>query len=54
MPRFSEHCLELYRMFFRDGLTGCAWGDWSLYDASLFRALLGIVQDVLPGWAHWL
>ena len=25
-------------MFFQDGLTGSAWGDWSLYTASPLRA----------------
>jgi hypothetical protein len=26
-------------MFFQDGLTGSAWGDWALYEASPLRAL---------------
>ena len=26
-------------MFFQDGLTGSAWGDWALYTGSPLRAL---------------
>ena len=26
-------------MFFQDGLTGSAWGDWALYTASPLRSL---------------
>merc|ERR1711975_125706 len=36
-------------MFFQDGLTGCAWGDWSLYTASPLRAFeseLGVQEPV--------
>merc|ERR1712060_755635 len=39
-------------MFFQDGLTGSAWGDWSLYTASPLRAFeneLG-VQDPVGFW----
>merc|ERR1712039_993934 len=39
-------------MFFQDGLTGSAWGDWALYDASPLRAFeneLG-VQDPVGFW----
>ena len=32
----SEHLIS--GMFFQDGLTGSAWGDWSLYTASPLRA----------------
>ena len=28
-------------MFFQDGLTGSAWGDWALYTASPLRAFQG-------------
>merc|ERR1712078_16032 len=40
-------------MFFQDGLTGSAWGDWSLYTASPLRAFeseLG-VQEPVGFWA---
>merc|ERR1712223_467677 len=36
-------------MFFQDGLTGSAWGDWALYDASPLRAFeneLGVQAPV--------
>merc|ERR1712139_584833 len=36
-------------MFFQDGLTGAAWGDWSLYTASPLRAFeseLGVQEPV--------
>merc|ERR1711906_88422 len=36
-------------MFFQDGLTGSAWGDWSLYTASPLRAFeseLGVQEPV--------
>jgi len=39
-------------MFFQDGLTGSAWGDWALYTASPLRAFeneLG-VQDPVGFW----
>merc|ERR1712061_946372 len=39
-------------MFFQDGLTGSAWGDWALYNASPLRAFeneLG-VQDPVGFW----
>merc|ERR1712012_1405356 len=39
-------------MFFQDGLTGSAWGDWSVYTASPLRAFeaeLG-VQDPVGFW----
>jgi len=29
--------MAIIGMFFQDGLTGSAWGDWSLYDASPLR-----------------
>merc|ERR1712157_52422 len=28
-------------MFFQDGLTGSAWGDWALYTSSPLRAIKG-------------
>merc|ERR1711959_556856 len=31
--------MAIIGMFFQDGLTGAAWGDWSLYTASPLRAL---------------
>merc|ERR1712224_1026561 len=40
-------------MFFQDGLTGSAWGDWALYTASPLRAFeseLG-VQEPVGFWA---
>ena len=36
-------------MFFQDGLTGSAWGDWALYTASPLRAFeneLGVQAPV--------
>merc|ERR1719177_95190 len=30
--------MAIIGMFFQDGLTGSAWGDWALYDASPLRA----------------
>merc|ERR1711920_785031 len=30
--------MAIIGMFFQDGLTGSAWGDWSVYDASPLRA----------------
>merc|ERR1711972_1079247 len=36
-------------MFFQDGLTGSAWGDWALYTASPLRAFeneLGVQEPV--------
>merc|ERR550539_1168879 len=36
-------------MFFQDGLTGSAWGDWALYEASPLRAFeseLGVQAPV--------
>ena len=30
--------MAIIGMFFQDGLTGSAWGDWSLYTASPLRA----------------
>merc|ERR1712117_341288 len=31
--------MAIIGMFFQDGLTGSAWGDWSLYTASPLRAV---------------
>jgi len=44
--------MAIIGMFFQDGLTGSAWGDWSNYTASPLRAFeneLG-VQDPLGFW----
>jgi len=30
--------MAIIGMFFQDGLTGSAWGDWALYTASPLRA----------------
>ena len=30
--------MAIIGMFFQDGLTGSAWGDWALYEASPLRA----------------
>merc|ERR1711972_840462 len=41
--------MAIIGMFFRDGLTGSAWGDWSLYTASPLRAFeneLGVQEPV--------
>merc|ERR1712013_237343 len=45
---------DIIGMFFQDGLTGSAWGDWALYTASPLRAFdptkeLG-VQDPVGFW----
>merc|ERR1712066_479485 len=44
--------MAIIGMFFQDGLTGSAWGDWALYNASPLRAFeneLG-VQDPVGFW----
>merc|ERR1719464_2463158 len=44
--------MAIIGMFFQDGLTGSAWGDWALYTASPLRAFeseLG-VQDPVGLW----
>merc|ERR1719254_52921 len=33
--------MAIIGMFFQDGLTGSAWGDWSLYEGSPLRAFEG-------------
>merc|ERR1719282_2161873 len=41
--------MAIIGMFFQDGLTGSAWGDWALYDASPLRAFeneLGVQAPV--------
>merc|ERR1719247_3220257 len=41
--------MAIMGMFFQDGLTGSAWGDWSLYTASPLRAFeseLGVQEPV--------
>merc|ERR1711963_1325070 len=38
-------------MFFQDGLTGSAWGDWALYTASPLRSLKSDPgYNTLPEW----
>merc|ERR1711879_154668 len=39
-------------MFFQDGLTGSAWGDWSLYTDSPLRAFEGEL-GVQPPFGFW-
>merc|ERR1719190_291270 len=44
--------MAIIGMFYQDGLTGSAWGDWSVYSASPLRAFeseLG-VQDPVGFW----
>merc|ERR1711876_122478 len=44
--------MAIIGMFFQDGLTGSAWGDWSVYTASplrVFESELG-VQDPVGFW----
>ena len=44
--------MAIIGMFYQDGLTGSAWGDWELYTASPLRAFeseLG-VQDPVGFW----
>merc|ERR1719476_1021833 len=44
--------MAIIGMFFQDGLTGSAWGDWALYEGSPLRAFeseLG-VQDPVGFW----
>ena len=41
--------MAIIGMFFQDGLTGSAWGDWALYTASPLRAFeneLGVQAPV--------
>jgi hypothetical protein len=41
--------MAIIGMFFQDGLTGSAWGDWSVYTASPLRAFeseLGVQEPV--------
>merc|ERR1712050_814231 len=41
-------------MFFQDGLTGSAWGDWSLYTASPLRAVdFSKELGALPPLGFW-
>merc|ERR1712178_524043 len=37
--------MAIIGMFFQDGLTGSAWGDWALYTASPLRS-----GKKSPGW----
>ncbi|KAL9139512.1 Light-harvesting complex [Amphidinium carterae] len=40
--------MAIIGMFFQDGLTGSAWGDWSLYTASPLRAFEGELGVTRP------
>merc|ERR1719424_710685 len=45
----SSRMMAIMGMFFQDGLTGSAWGDWALYTASPLRAFeneLGVQAPV--------
>merc|ERR1719422_1185827 len=44
--------MAIIGMFFQDGLTGSAWGDWSLYTASPLRAFEGEL-GVQPPVGFW-
>merc|ERR1719211_607577 len=39
-------------MFFQDGLTGSAWGDWALYTDSPLRAFEGEL-GIQPPFGFW-
>jgi len=41
--------MAIIGMFFQDGLTGSAWGDWSLYEASPLRAFENETGVQAPG-----
>ena len=45
---FSLLFKAIIGMFFQDGLTGSAWGDWSLYTASPLRAAAEESEDEPP------
>ncbi|CAK9118605.1 unnamed protein product [Durusdinium trenchii] len=40
--------MAIIGMFFQDGLTGSAWGDWSLYTASPLRAEAEVEEAAKP------
>jgi len=44
--------MAIIGMFFQDGLTGSAWGDWDLHTASPLRAFVNelCVQDPVGFW----
>merc|ERR1719265_732476 len=44
--------MAIIGMFFQDGLTGSAWGDWALYTASPLRAFEDEI-GVQPPWGFW-
>jgi len=44
--------VSIIGMFFQDGLTGSAWGDWGLYTASPLRAFEGEL-GVQPPVGYW-
>merc|ERR1719375_3064811 len=44
--------MAIIGMFFQDGLTGSAWGDWALYEASPLRAFEGEL-GVQPPVGFW-
>ncbi|CAK0856285.1 unnamed protein product, partial [Prorocentrum cordatum] len=47
--------MAIIGMFFQDGLTGSAWGDWALYTDSPLRAFESETGDGLTGsaWGDW-
>merc|ERR1719401_2755994 len=40
--------MAIIGMFFQDGLTGSAWGDWALYEASPLRAAAAADAEAPP------
>jgi light-harvesting complex I chlorophyll a/b binding protein 1 len=40
--------MAIIGMFFQDGLTGSAWGDWALYTASPLRATTAEAAETVP------
>ena len=42
--------MAIIGMFFQDGLTGSAWGDWALYTASPLQAVGRFVGRQNPLW----
>jgi len=46
--------MAIMGMFYQDGLTGCAWGDWSLYTDSPLRAVdLSKEMGACPPVGFW-
>merc|ERR1712228_988426 len=44
--------MAIIGMFFQDGLTGSAWGDWALYTGSPLRAFESEI-GVQPPLGYW-